>query len=295
MLVNLKLLIFVTYITFGICGEKSFIWRNFRFQCMRDGEKPIISPPAEELQTSLHNRCEEILNIYVFCCKICFVEIYDVLLWFTGFCVEKDFAKNSPTKTITLLQNFWSADILQMTPLITKSYFRDGIYGCIWLQEAMAHTKTQFHRKKLVHASKASPQIWIRRMANLMGTMSVFQKFTKGWRRGGVAEPAWLWESQLRMATILGLVNTGEAILHWEDGPTGTKMQPSVWGHMPRMQGSLSESVFVHHPVTFLEVILPCCPNCTWTCIANSIVVSTKVKHLFSHIFPVSTWSPYSW
>ena len=32
----------------------------------------------------------------------------------------------------------------------------------IWLQEAIAQTKTQSQGKKRVHVSKASPQIWIR-------------------------------------------------------------------------------------------------------------------------------------
>ena len=177
------------------------------------------------------------------------------------------------------------------SPNLTSEMGFMAVFGC----------KKQRHkpRSNFIAKSRSMPQEPVRKYGSaawrILWGQCLFFKSLQRAEGGGVAEPAWLWESQLRMATILGLVNTGEAILHWEDGPRGTKMQPSVWGHMPRMQGSLSESVFVHHPVTFLEVILPCCPNCTWTCIANSIVVSTKVKNLFSHIFPVSTWSPYSW
>ena len=136
-----------------------------------------------------------------------------------------------------------------------------AVFGC----------KKQWHkpRPNFIAKSWSMPQKPVRKYGSaawwILWGQCLFFKSLQRAEGGGVAEPAWLRESQLRMATILGLVNTGEAIFYWEDGPRGTKMHPSVWGHMPRMQGSLSESVFVHHPVTFLEVILPCCPNCTWT------------------------------
>ena len=40
-------LIFVTYITYEICGEKFVMWRNFRFICMTDVEISEISPHVE--------------------------------------------------------------------------------------------------------------------------------------------------------------------------------------------------------------------------------------------------------
>ena len=41
--------------------------------------KSEILPDLEELQTP-HDRCEEIWNLICFCCKLCFVAIYAVLL-----------------------------------------------------------------------------------------------------------------------------------------------------------------------------------------------------------------------
>ena len=40
-------LIFVTFLTYGICGEKFVMWRNFRFLCTTDVEKSEISPHVE--------------------------------------------------------------------------------------------------------------------------------------------------------------------------------------------------------------------------------------------------------
>ena len=40
-------LIFVTFLTYGICGEKFVMWRNFRFLCTTDVEKSEISPYVE--------------------------------------------------------------------------------------------------------------------------------------------------------------------------------------------------------------------------------------------------------
>ena len=103
-----------------IGGEKSVMWRNFRFQCMTDVEKFEISPHAEEFQLFPHNRCGKMWNFAKFggilhistwqmwrnpkftlfcCCKICFVTNYavfakSVLARFTRFCVEKNWAKN---------------------------------------------------------------------------------------------------------------------------------------------------------------------------------------------------------
>ncbi len=74
-----------------IGGEKSVMWRNFRFQCMTDVEKFEISPHAEEFQLFPHNRCGEILpNLEEFyisphdrCAEIqnllCFVVVKSVL------------------------------------------------------------------------------------------------------------------------------------------------------------------------------------------------------------------------
>ena len=82
-----------------IGGEKSVMWRNFRFQCMTDVEKFEISPHAEEFQLFPHNRCGKMWNFAKFggilhistwqmwrnpkftlfcCCKICFVTNYAV-------------------------------------------------------------------------------------------------------------------------------------------------------------------------------------------------------------------------
>ena len=103
-----------------IGGEKSVMWRNFRFQCMTDVEKFEISPHAEEFQLFPHNRCGKMWNFAKFggilhistwqmwrnpkftlfcCCKICFVTNYaafakSVLARFARFCVEKNWTKN---------------------------------------------------------------------------------------------------------------------------------------------------------------------------------------------------------
>ena len=87
-------MIFVTSINYiYIGGEKSVMWRNFRFQCMTDVEKFEISPHAEEFQLfhtidagkceilpnleefyiSPHDRCEEIQNL------LCVVVVKSVL------------------------------------------------------------------------------------------------------------------------------------------------------------------------------------------------------------------------
>ena len=102
-----------------IGGEKSVMWRNFRFQCMTDVEKFEISPHAEEFQLFPHNRCGKMWNFAKFggilhistwqmwrnpkftlfcCCKICFVTNYavfakSVLARITCFCVEKNWAR----------------------------------------------------------------------------------------------------------------------------------------------------------------------------------------------------------
>ena len=111
--------IFHLYLLY-IGGEKSVMWRNFRFQYMTDVEKFEISPHAEEFQIFPHNICGEMWNFAKFggishistwqvwrntkftlfcCCKICFVMNYavfakSVFARFTRFCVEKNWAKN---------------------------------------------------------------------------------------------------------------------------------------------------------------------------------------------------------
>ena len=53
-------LIFVTYITNIISGEKIVVWRNFSFPCMTIVGKLKISPHVEKFQMSPDDRCEEI-------------------------------------------------------------------------------------------------------------------------------------------------------------------------------------------------------------------------------------------
>ena len=89
-----------------IGGEKSVMWRNFRFQYMTDVDKSEIPPHVEEFQISVHDRCGEIWSFAkfggispCFCCKICFVLFTlffakSVLSRFTRFCVEKSLSKN---------------------------------------------------------------------------------------------------------------------------------------------------------------------------------------------------------
>ena len=102
-----------------ISGEKSVMWRNFRFQYITDVGKFDISPHAEEFQIFWNNRCGEMWNFAKFggishistwqmwrnpqftlfcCCKICFVTNYavfakSVLARITCFCVEKNWAR----------------------------------------------------------------------------------------------------------------------------------------------------------------------------------------------------------
>ena len=61
-------------------------------------------------------------------------------------------------------------------------------------------------------------------------------------------EPAWLWDSQSRMATPWGWKNMGEKIFYWKNELTGFKKRPKVGGHMPtRVAGNLSDFFFVHY------------------------------------------------
>ena len=73
-----------------------------------------------------------------------------------------------PQSQARYCQTFDQQIFFKWRALITRCYFRDGIYGRIWAQEAIAQTKIQFRSKKSVHASKASRQIWIRGTANVM-------------------------------------------------------------------------------------------------------------------------------
>ena len=57
-----------------ICGEKSVMWRNFRFLNVTNVEKSEVSPQVEQIQIYPHDRGGEILNFstYGMCvmCKI---------------------------------------------------------------------------------------------------------------------------------------------------------------------------------------------------------------------------------
>ena len=66
----------------------------------------------------------------------------------------------------------------------------------------------------------------------------------------------------------------GKSILHWENGLTGTKMHPHVGGHVPRIQGNLSEFVFHHYLGRSIHQFAP---------------NSTKIhKYLFRSAFHIS-------
>ena len=94
-------LIFVTYFTYEICGEKIIMWRNFRFLCTTDVEKSEISQHFQNFiswsmwrnQKKFHlwHVCDvEIVSTNVKCCKINFFAIYAVLS-------QNQFCRNSRT------------------------------------------------------------------------------------------------------------------------------------------------------------------------------------------------------
>ena len=53
----------------GVCGEKSVMWRNFKFLHMTDVEK-------FEISSIVCTICGILLHFTLFCCKICFLAIY---------------------------------------------------------------------------------------------------------------------------------------------------------------------------------------------------------------------------
>ena len=78
----------------GVRGEKSVMWRNFKFLYMTDVEKSEIS----FIMCTIYGI---LLHFTLFCCKkFCFFAIYAVfrkigLLQFTRYCVEKILAEIS--------------------------------------------------------------------------------------------------------------------------------------------------------------------------------------------------------
>ena len=89
-------LIFVTGTTGRTRGEKSVMWRNFKFLYLTDVEITEISPHVESFESSPHDICGAIWNILhyqqimctiygvlshfiLLCCKISFIWIYAVL------------------------------------------------------------------------------------------------------------------------------------------------------------------------------------------------------------------------
>ena len=63
---------------------------------------------------------------------------------------------------------------------------------------------------------------------------------------GTLVEPAWLWESQSRMATPLGLEKFGRIDFSLARWVTEGKKHPNRWGNMPIELWDLSEFFFIH-------------------------------------------------
>ena len=61
-----------------ICGEKSVMWRNFRFLNMTDVEKFEVSPQVEQFQIYPHDRGGEILNFSTY--GMCVMSKIDAVL-----------------------------------------------------------------------------------------------------------------------------------------------------------------------------------------------------------------------
>ena len=61
-----------------ICGEKSVMWRNFRFLNVTNVEKSEVSPQVEQFQIYPHDRGGEILNFSTY--GMCVMRKIDAVL-----------------------------------------------------------------------------------------------------------------------------------------------------------------------------------------------------------------------
>ena len=61
-----------------ICGEKSVMWRNFRFLNVTNVEKSEVSPQVEQFQIYPHDRGGEILNFSTY--GMCVMSKIDAVL-----------------------------------------------------------------------------------------------------------------------------------------------------------------------------------------------------------------------